>query len=204
MTATFKNLPPEKQELIIDAIVGEFAEYGYSGASTNRIVEKAGIAKGSLFKYFETKEDLYSFVISKSINLIYDYLINSLELKESDIFERFITIIEVTFDFYIQYPFYFKLIMTLMDEGTFRVQERVMEFFIKMGQDIFLKLFSNIKTDNLKVSFEEAFQLIKWFTIGLKSQLSRFNAHDDPARLHDEFMSRFRVGLDMLQKGVYK
>lgn len=45
--------------------VSEFAEYGYENSSTNRIVKKAGISKGSLFKYFPTKEDFYFYVLDE-------------------------------------------------------------------------------------------------------------------------------------------
>ena len=56
--AAFENLNSKKQNKIIDASIDEFATVGYELASTNRIAKNAGIAKGSLFKYFGTKEKL--------------------------------------------------------------------------------------------------------------------------------------------------
>ena len=62
-TKIFTELDEKKQERIIDAALKEFAEYGYENASTNRIVKNCRISKGSLFKYFENKEELYFYLI---------------------------------------------------------------------------------------------------------------------------------------------
>jgi AcrR family transcriptional regulator len=56
---TFLNLPEEKREMIMNAAIEEFAEYGLENASTNRIVKNSGIAKGSFYQYFEDKQDVF-------------------------------------------------------------------------------------------------------------------------------------------------
>ena len=43
----------------MQAAIVEFAENGYEHANTNRIAKTAGISVGSLFKYFDSKEDLF-------------------------------------------------------------------------------------------------------------------------------------------------
>jgi AcrR family transcriptional regulator len=60
---TFANLPPAKRQAIIDLAVAEFAEHPYPVASLSRIVERASIAKGSIYQYFENKQELYLFII---------------------------------------------------------------------------------------------------------------------------------------------
>ncbi len=45
---TFRQLPPDKRERVLDAALAEFADQGYQAASLNRLVAQAGIAKGSL------------------------------------------------------------------------------------------------------------------------------------------------------------
>ena len=61
---TFFNLPDEKREVIINAAVDEFAEYGLENASTNRIVANSGISKGSFYQYFEDKQDVFMYLSS--------------------------------------------------------------------------------------------------------------------------------------------
>ncbi len=43
----------------MQAAIAEFAENGYEHANTNHIAKNAGISVGSLFNYFESKEDLF-------------------------------------------------------------------------------------------------------------------------------------------------
>jgi AcrR family transcriptional regulator len=59
----FFNLKTEKRERIVDAGIDEFAEYGYQPASISRIVERADIAKGSFYHYFEDKKDLFKYIL---------------------------------------------------------------------------------------------------------------------------------------------
>ena len=61
---TFFNLAEEKRNVIIDAAIDEFAEYGLENASTNRIVENSGISKGSFYQYFEDKQDVFMYLLT--------------------------------------------------------------------------------------------------------------------------------------------
>lgn len=59
----FEKLTEEKRETIIAAAARDFAAQGYSGASLNRIIERAGISKGAMYYYFDDKEDLFLTVL---------------------------------------------------------------------------------------------------------------------------------------------
>lgn len=61
--ATFFNLPEEKRALILRVAMEEFAAHPFPRASVNRIVKRAGIAKGSFYQYFEDKKDLLLYVL---------------------------------------------------------------------------------------------------------------------------------------------
>lgn len=60
---TFYNLPGEKRRLILDLAIEEFAAHDYKNASISNIVARAGVAKGSLYQYFEDKRDLYFYLL---------------------------------------------------------------------------------------------------------------------------------------------
>lgn len=55
----FENLEPERREAILAAAADEFAARGYAGASLSRIIDAADISKGSLYYYFNDKQDLF-------------------------------------------------------------------------------------------------------------------------------------------------
>ncbi len=58
-TATWRNLPADKRSRITEVAMQEFGARGFSSGSLNVIAKQAGIAKGSLFQYFEDKLDLF-------------------------------------------------------------------------------------------------------------------------------------------------
>ena len=64
---TFFNLLQEKRDRIAELAVDEFSRFPYAQASISRIVERAGIAKGSFYQYFENKLDLYVWLTYKVI-----------------------------------------------------------------------------------------------------------------------------------------
>ncbi len=61
---TFFNLPPEKRGKIVEAAIDEFACHSIKTASIARIVEAAGIPRGSFYQYFTGLKDLYRYIIS--------------------------------------------------------------------------------------------------------------------------------------------
>jgi TetR/AcrR family transcriptional regulator len=70
VTTKFENVESEKQRIILNAALKEFADKGYEQASTNQIVKDAGIGKGMLFYYFTTKKKLYAYLVDYCINIL--------------------------------------------------------------------------------------------------------------------------------------
>ena len=57
--ARFESLDESLKMRILDVAKHEFATHGYENASYNKIIQKIGISKGSMYYYFENKEDLF-------------------------------------------------------------------------------------------------------------------------------------------------
>lgn len=64
---TFLNLPDEKRNRIVELALDEFSTHPYRQASLSRIVARAGIAKGSMYQYFENKLDLYQWLVTEEL-----------------------------------------------------------------------------------------------------------------------------------------
>jgi len=58
----FQNLDERKREAILRVAAEEFAAHGFAAASYNRIIQRAGLSKGSMYYYFCDKADLYAVV----------------------------------------------------------------------------------------------------------------------------------------------
>jgi AcrR family transcriptional regulator len=59
-TPTWDRLPAARRDAVVAAAAREFAGKGFSSGSLNVIAREAGVAKGSLFQYFEDKLDLFA------------------------------------------------------------------------------------------------------------------------------------------------
>jgi TetR/AcrR family transcriptional regulator len=87
--ATFRHLPRDKQERVLDAALNEFADRGYQAASLNRLVAQAGIAKGSLYQYFPNKEGVFHYLFQYALKYVRRTLTTvKEETLEEDLFTR--------------------------------------------------------------------------------------------------------------------
>ncbi len=73
-STTWENLDAQRRERVLDAAMAEFGRHGYSGGSLNVIARAAGVAKGSLFQYFDDKFDLFAHVAEQTSLRIYAVL----------------------------------------------------------------------------------------------------------------------------------
>lgn len=66
----FHTLAGERQQAILHAALDEFSTHGFTGASLNRIITEAGLSKGSMYYYFDSKEDLYAHLLIVQVELL--------------------------------------------------------------------------------------------------------------------------------------
>jgi len=67
---TFSNLNEEKQEKVMRAAIAEYSKHGFEKANIGNIAKNAGVAKGSIYQYFENKKELFLFSVEWSIKLV--------------------------------------------------------------------------------------------------------------------------------------
>ncbi|NQT78444.1 MAG: TetR/AcrR family transcriptional regulator [Bacteroidetes bacterium] len=68
----FEKLREEKRRQIMDAALELFANEGYHSTSISNIAMQAGISKGLMYNYFESKEELVSSIIDSGIEIMED------------------------------------------------------------------------------------------------------------------------------------
>ena len=67
---SFQKISEEKRQRILDAAIIEFSEHGFDSANINNIARKANISVGSLYKYFDNKEDLFLTVVHVGVETL--------------------------------------------------------------------------------------------------------------------------------------
>ena len=64
-TETFLKLPQEKKNKIIKSAKLEFTRANLQEASIKNIAQGAEMARASFYQYFESKEDLLNYILTK-------------------------------------------------------------------------------------------------------------------------------------------
>lgn len=64
----------KRKQAIVDAAAECFARRGYHDTSISHIIERAGIARGTFYLYFESKHDVFRFILDEFIKHIGDQI----------------------------------------------------------------------------------------------------------------------------------
>lgn len=116
---TFFNLPDHKRQRIIDLAIEEFAAHPYRQASISHIVARAGIAKGSLYQYFEDKLELYRWLVVDVANAQLDAYVASQSIPaDADMFTQLRLVCLANMRFYRDQPRMARLAASLLDAGN--------------------------------------------------------------------------------------
>lgn len=88
----YRRMPPRprsegKRALIVEAAMRHFAEHGYHAARVGDIAAELGIAKGSVFQHFGSKDGLFFEVYKKAVRSFPRYLDAPAEVRQSGFFE---------------------------------------------------------------------------------------------------------------------
>ncbi|MBK5487919.1 TetR/AcrR family transcriptional regulator [Bacillus sp. TH17] len=67
VAATNADKRNERQMRILEAAVDMFGEKGYASTSTSEIAKRAGVAEGTIFRYYKTKKDLLFAVVMPTL-----------------------------------------------------------------------------------------------------------------------------------------
>ncbi len=87
----YRNMPPRprsenKRARIVDVAMRHFAEQGYHAARVGDIAAVLGIAKGSIFQHFGSKDGLFFEVYKKAVRSFPRYLDAPAEVREKGFF----------------------------------------------------------------------------------------------------------------------
>lgn len=165
-TKLFLELNEEKRAKIIGASMAEFAQCGYANGSTNRIVRNAGISKGSLFKYFQNKDELYFYILDAAVQELTVSLEREVYAYSRDLFERIIQYAEMEFAWYIAHPEKCRLITSAFTKSDTAIYQKIEARYGERGRDIYDALLEGIDASPLRLNKKKTADMIRWFLKG--------------------------------------
>jgi AcrR family transcriptional regulator len=123
----YKEIREEKRTRIMDTALEHFANEGYYATTINHIAKHAGISKGLMYNYFESKEALLKAIIHKSVIEVFNYFdIERNGYLTEEEFEFFIRKIKVILR---EKRSFWRLLFQLLMQND--VREQLIESFLK-------------------------------------------------------------------------
>lgn len=160
----------EKVDMILKAAKKVFEKYGYQKTSMEDIAREAMIGKGTIYYYFNSKEDIYLAIlnqISSDISIIINKLIDSEESLEQKLKIYFIKPFEylqshksiLLVAFGEESPVFLKKINEFKEQSQLKFKERLLKIFSDAKENGRLR--KNIENKINKVSEV----IFRWLTL---------------------------------------
>lgn len=206
-TNMFLELNKEKRTKIIEISITEFSRYGYESSSTNRIVQNANISKGSLFKYFKNKEELYFYILDFVIQELMESLSQEITALPKELFARIIRYSELEFAWYMKHPDKCKLITAAFTKNDTAICKKVETRYGLEGQSIYYELLKDTDISIPGCEREKALNLLKWFLTGFNEDfLSRIQIQENTKiySLQQEYVQTLTYYMEILKCGLMK
>jgi len=193
MNEKFFDIKTDKQERILNAAIKVFALNGYKKASTDVIVQEAGISKGLLFHYFTNKITLYEYIIDYSHKLVSFEMTNTVNKNEHDFFNLVMAMEQVKIKVTKNYPYMIRFLNGLKYE-----HEKEAVAVIGANVDVLDRIYRNIyrQSDNTKfldyIAINRVEDMIRWMSDGfLRENAGKANASVED--LYEEFSKYIKM-----------
>lgn len=203
----FFELSPDKRERIISACTAEFSKHGYLNSSTNRIIAASGISKGSLFKYFESKEELYLYILDLAASEMIADLNNNAHNFSSDIFTMAAEYSALEFSWYAVHPEKARLIIDAFTRSDTEIYHRISEKYAGRDDDIFYELFRNIDSSAFYHDKQKTIDIFKWFLKGFNKDFSekiRFGSGAEIEEAKNTYLEQLTAHMNILRSALIK
>ena len=105
----------QRETQILDAALQVFHEVGFAAATMDQIAERAELAKGTIYIYFKSKEELYYSLLAKGLDVLIELLEGMLNRSPSP-GEFFRETARAFIVYYRDYTDYFRIFMIMQQE----------------------------------------------------------------------------------------
>jgi len=209
MNELFDNLAEEKKKRIIDACIEEFASNGYEKASTNSIIKNAGISKGALFHYFESKKKVFLYTLDYTIDYILNKYYLMLEDKPSDLFERMMWVSLLKMKMWHDEPLMFNLVFNAFVNLPDELKEELGDRYAQLNNEHIPRFFEGIDTSKIRkgVDINKAIEVIMLFLDGLSNKYLRIyknRSADEILNNMDNLIDEIKEYFEVLKDGIYE
>lgn len=208
---TFHNLPPEKQEKIMKASISEFVKSGFEKGNVGEIAKSAGVAKGSMYQYFEDKKELFLSTVQWSIRFLmmkYSDKLTTPTEQEGDIFDY---LAKNAKDIMLQMREDRELVIFIQDVFLGKYQaytDESMAYITRMSNEYILKLIQNGK-QNGSIRSDIGDHILTLFITGVTYKIKEYimtqarnQGGDVIDEGYDEYETEINSMIELLKNGM--
>ena len=134
----------QKRSLILDAAMRHFAEHGYEASRVGDMANQLGIAKGSVFQHFGSKDGLFFEAYKSALRSLPPYLDVPAEVKDAGFFAVVRYRLSVSPQFLEKYRVPYRIVLLGNYGSDFNLKKRITHFvgtedplgaakFVKLG-----------------------------------------------------------------------
>ncbi|WP_423802237.1 TetR/AcrR family transcriptional regulator [Neobacillus sp. SAB-20_R2A] len=199
---TFFHLPKDKQDTLIQSARKEFSRVPLHEASIANIIKDAGIPRGSFYQYFEDKEDLFYYLLSRLSQINYERFVSTLKTYDGDLFNTFIDSFQLMIK-YLRNPEHQNLFKNAFLNMNYKMQNTLANNIYEEDQKKrYLDMVNLINISNLSIKDEqELHHVIKIINAVTFHNLVQMFVKD---LSDEETFQNYISQLDLLKRGLYK
>lgn len=199
----FFELDLEKRNRIIEASLSEFARERYDLASTNSIIKNAGISKGSLFKYFNSKEELYFYILDLIIAEFAKDTKEEISNLSGDIFEIIIKFAEIEFLWHIKNQDKYRILKKAFSNEESDIYKKTIGRYKLTADSMYYRIFENCDSKNLRGDKEKTLDIMKWIVEGFNNEFNKKNnLTEDINKIRVIYIKELKEYLNMVKEGI--
>lgn len=117
-SATFLKLAETKRKHFVAEAYKEFSRNSFEAASITNLVKSLGIAKGSVYQYFEDKEELYTYLVHDANKQLNQLLDKACPYNGEKFYDWYAKLLMVELKFLISFPQFAILFQKLHTETS--------------------------------------------------------------------------------------
>ena len=126
------------KKLIFESAIKIFSESGYRGATMDDIAANAGLAKGTLYYHFVSKEEIFNFIVEEGIQILQNQVIE-IQKEDIDPIDKLIKISRTQLSFLYGYTDFFKVVMSQLwghEKRQDELREKIRNYIKEIEIDI--------------------------------------------------------------------
>lgn len=141
---TFDKISDSKKEKIFQVAITEFAANGYSGTNINTIAKNADISIGSMYNYFESKEDLFLAIVDHGYGILEEAL-DEVITENGTVFEIIERLFRITSAYTKSHKEMNQIYLDLSTQGLSSLSKRLSCKMETITNELYSKILKNAK-----------------------------------------------------------